>query len=118
MFPKVGSVQAVKAMGLEGPKPGKELLLRKLVAAARFFESDFAVPHSSNDCGFAARHPSFGVRRWQLIHGRCSDQIRDWYDGAATGPVAEATPLRRSWNERGMPNCSRFQMSSHQDAAA
>jgi|SRR5271168_99979 len=74
-YPKVGCAQAEKAMGLERTLPGKELLLRKLITAARFLQSDLAVPHSSYDCGFLARDPFFGVRWRQVIHGRSSDQI-------------------------------------------
>jgi hypothetical protein len=61
-------------MGRKRLLPGKELLLRKLVATAGFLKTDLAAAHGGHDSGFTADYPSLGVRRRQLNHRRCSDQ--------------------------------------------
>ena len=67
---KARGAQAGKAMGLERVLPGKELLFRQPIATAGFLESDLTGAHCGHDRGFAADHPSLGIRRRQLCHGR------------------------------------------------
>ncbi len=67
---KASGAQAGKAMELERALPGEELLFRQPVATAGFLESDLTGAHCGHDRGFAADHPSPGVRRRQLYHGR------------------------------------------------
>jgi hypothetical protein len=67
---KASGAQTGKAMGLECALPGEELLFRQLIATAGFLESDLTGAHCSHHRGFATDHPSPGIRRRQLYHGR------------------------------------------------
>jgi len=66
---KASGAQAGKAMGLERALPGEELLFRQAIATAGFLKSDLTGAHCGHDRGFAADHPSLGIRRRQLCHG-------------------------------------------------
>src|SRR5262245_21818844 len=57
-------------MDFECTLPGKELLLRQLVATADFLESNFAAAHCGNHRGLATDYPSLGVGRRQAFHGQ------------------------------------------------
>jgi Transposase DDE domain len=70
---QAGRAQTGKAIGFEGALPGEKLLLRELIATAGFLDGDLADAHCSHHSRFAADHPSLGVWRRQLSHGKCSD---------------------------------------------
>jgi hypothetical protein len=55
-------------MDLERALPGEQLFLRKGVPAASLLHCDIAAAQRCKDGGFAASHPSIGVRRRQITH--------------------------------------------------
>jgi hypothetical protein len=48
--------------------PGAQLFLGKGVSLASFLQRDGAAAQGRENRGLAARHPSLGVRRWQITH--------------------------------------------------
>src|SRR5215831_13603787 len=59
--------QAREAVRLERALPRAVLLLAQLPAAERLFERDATAAHGYDDRGFAAHHPTPGVRRRQIV---------------------------------------------------
>ena len=63
--------QATEAVSIECTLPSLQLLLREPVTPTGFLDSDATVLDRGKDGSLAANHPSFGVRRRQIIHRTC-----------------------------------------------